>query len=283
MPTVSPARSPAEAFDYKELKIHIDVVSKVGWLYMSSHPRPCFTPALLAELLDFLHVKVPAMGAGMPDFMVNASAVPGLYNLGGDLALFREKIENQDREGLRAYGKSCVEACYAAYAHPWHPAMTTIALVQGDALGGGLEAALACNVLVAERQAKMGFPEILFNLFPGMGALSFLGRKIGFSKAEKLILSGKLYSAAELYEMGVVDYLAEPGEGELVVLDYIRKATRSSNGITAARRAVQLAQPLSFDELMAIVEIWADAALALTAKDLLMMSRLVNRQTSKFS
>jgi DSF synthase len=48
--------------------------------------------------------------------------------------------------------------------------VTTIALVQGDALGGGFETALSSNVLIAERSAKLGFPEILFNLFPGMGA-----------------------------------------------------------------------------------------------------------------
>lgn len=280
---VNPIHLPAEYSDYKELTVHIDVASKVGWLRMSAQPRPCFTPTLLAELLDFANVKMPAMGQNTPDFLVNASAVPGVYNLGGDLALFREKIENQDREGLLAYGKTCVEACYTAYAHPLHPALTSIALVQGDALGGGFEAALACNVLVAERQAKMGFPEILFNLFPGMGAVTFLGRKIGFSKAEKLMLSGQIYSAEELYEMGVVDYLAEQGEGELVVQKYIQRAARSSNGITAARRAVQLAQPVTLAELQAIVEIWTDAALALTPKALLTMSRLVNRQNTKFT
>jgi DSF synthase len=72
--------------------------------------------------------------------------------------------------------------------------LKTIALVQGDALGGGFECALSGNVLIAERGAKMGFPEILFNLFPGMGAMTCWGVGSATSKAEKIILSGKLFS-----------------------------------------------------------------------------------------
>jgi DSF synthase len=81
--------------------------------------------------------------------------------------------------------------------------------------------------------------------------------------------------------MGVVDVLAEPGEGESAVYEYVRREERSRNGIMAVRRAREISQPAAYDELVRITEIWVDAALRLDAKDLRMMERLVSRQTGK--
>ena len=69
--------------------------------------------------------------------------------------------------------------------------LTTITLVQGDALGGGFEAAISSNVVIAEKSAKFGLPEVLFNLIPGMGAYSFLVRRTSPDLAEKIIMSGE--------------------------------------------------------------------------------------------
>jgi DSF synthase len=157
--------------------------------------------------------------------------------------------------------------------------LTTIALVQGDALGGGFESALASNVVIAEKGVKMGLPEVLFNLFPGMGAYSLLSRRVGTTVAEKIILSGKLYTAEELFDMGVIDILAEKGEGEMEVYKYIKTASRYSNSYNAIRKVRDICNKISYDELIDIAKIWADAAFKLTAKDLRMMGRLVRKQS----
>ena len=140
------------------------------------------------------------------------SKIRGVYNLGGDLSLFREAITSQNRLQLLAYGRKCIDNLY-----PWSRnlelPLTTVALVEGDALGGGFECALSASVLVAEESARMGFPEVLFNLFPGMGAYSFLSRKIGRRLTEELITGGNIYSARQLYDMGIVDVLAPDGAG----------------------------------------------------------------------
>ncbi len=159
--------------------------------------------------------------------------------------------------------------------------ITTIALVQGDALGGGMEYAISSDVLIAERSAKMGMPEILFNLFPGMGAYSFLSRKVGAVQAERMILGGSLYSAEKLHEMGIVDVLAEDGQGKQAVLDYIHKAERAQNGYRAFRQAKLYCNPVTYEELMNITTVWVDAALHLEEKSLRMMERLVSRQTAR--
>ncbi|MDQ6966636.1 MAG: crotonase/enoyl-CoA hydratase family protein, partial [Mariprofundaceae bacterium] len=147
--------------------------------------------------------------------------------------------------------------------------------------GGGFEAAISSDVLIAERSSKMGFPEILFNLFPGMGGYSFLSRKVGHRLAEEMILSGRLYSAEELHGMGVVDQLAEDGYGEKAVYDYIHHEEKSRNGISAFRAARKCTNPLNYEELKDVTEIWVDAALNLRDRDLRMMERLVKRQTAK--
>jgi DSF synthase len=159
--------------------------------------------------------------------------------------------------------------------------VTTISLVQGQAMGGGFEAALAAHVMVAEKSAVMGLPEVMFNLFPGMGALSFLSRKIGMQQAEKMVRSGKIYTGEELYQLGVVDVLAEDGQGEYALNNWIKKNHRSLNSFQAINRAKQRVNPLTLEELYDIVEIWVDAALRLDERNLKVMERLVRAQNSK--
>lgn len=270
--------------NYSQLATYFDEKSQIAWGYMQGEPRPCFTPTLLREMLAWWGSMVSMIDDPEQTdvkYFVLASNVPDIYNLGGDLNLFMKHIAARDRDALYRYAISCIDSSYAVHRHLNRPNVTSIALVQGQALGGGLECALAANVLIAERGAKMGLPEILFNLFPGMGALTYLGRRVGHHLAEKIIRSGKLYLAEELYEMGVVDVLAEPGEGEAAVYEHVRREEKSRNGILALRAARELSQPASYEELIRITEIWVDAALRLTSKDLRMMERLVSRQTSK--
>jgi DSF synthase len=269
---------------YSQLTTYFDPHSQIAWGYMHAEPRPCFTPTLLRELQAWGNDMVAQIDdpAGIDvRYFVVASKLADTFSLGGDLSLFMEHILARDRDALLRYAVSCVECSYAVHSHLNRPEVTSIALVQGQALGGGFESALAANVLVAERGAKMGLPEILFNLFPGMGAMTFLGRRVGHHLAEKIIRSGKLYSAEELHAMGVVDILAEPGEGEVAVYDYVRQEEKARNGILALRAAREISQPAPYDELIRITEIWVDAALRLEDRDLRMMQRLVARQSGK--
>jgi len=269
---------------YSHLTTSFDPQNQVAWGYMHATPRPCFTPALLTELLSWGATMARMIDdPAQPDvkYFVLASSVPDTFSLGGDLNLFMQYIATGDRAALLQYALACIDCSYAVHSHIGRPNVTSIALVQGQALGGGFESALSANVLIAERGAKMGLPEILFNLFPGMGAMTFLGRRVGHHKAEKIIASGKLYLAEELHEMGVVDILAEVGEGEQAVMEHIRREEKSRNGLLALRSAREISQPVAYDELVRITEIWVDAALRLSAKDVRMMERLVSRQTGK--
>ncbi len=265
---------------YSELDIQYDNDYRLAWYYMHAKPRLCCSPTLISEIQHWYDELVNSAHLQKIRYIALASRVPGVFNLGGDLKLFIELIRNGDREGLMRYAISCIDTLFQHYTHLGKD-ITTITLVQGDALGGGMEFAISSDVLIAERSAKMGMPEILFNLFPGMGAYSFLSRKIGAAQAERLILGGCLYSAEKLYEMGIVDVLAEDGQGQQAVLDYIRKEERTPNGFRAFRQAKQYCNPVSYAELENITMSWVDAALRLEETNLRMMERLVSRQSTR--
>lgn len=268
------------ADEYTDLKTYYDEKYQAMWYYMDPKPRPCFTWQLLKDLKHF-HYNINNV-MNHPDgqdikYLVIGSNSPSVFNLGGDLKLFKKLIESQDRKNLLEYGIACLDAM-----HPHHAILkrgvTTISLLQGDALGGGLEAALCSNVIIAEKGIKMGFPEILFNLFPGMGAFSFVSRKLNSRIAKEIILSGKLYQAEEFHEMGLVDVLVEKGEGERAVYEYIQKEKRHHNGITGLHTAARVIEHVPYEEMAEIVNIWVDTAMKLERRDLRMMERLVSQQ-----
>src|SRR3990170_2092582 len=145
------------------------------------------------------------------------------------------------------YGRPDVQ--YPRSQSFFSPMLTSIALVQGDALGGGFECALASDLIVAEESAQLGFPEILFNLFPGMGAYSLLSRRIGMRAAENLILSGSILQACKLHEMGVVDVLARDGEGQAAVRGWIAANGKRRNGLQGVLRSRQHVFPITRAEL----------------------------------
>lgn len=279
------AFSKAEGKQIRHLRTHYDEKYKTSWCLMKSEPRPCFTRELLSEFHEYIRVVKEEMVESKGekyDYIVVSSDVDGIFNLGGDLGLFRHYIESNNRDGLFNYAIRCIDILHENINH-LDCDLTTIALVQGDALGGGFESALASNLVIAEKGVKMGLPEVLFNLFPGMGAYSLLSRRVGTSLAERIILSGKLYTSDELYEMGVIDILAEKGEGEMEVYKYIKAANRYSNSYGAIRKVRDICNNISYDELMDIAKIWTDAAFKLTDKDLKMMGRLIKRQEQQIA
>lgn len=270
--------------NYRHSLTHLDTERHALWQYLNPEPRPVFSQIVLSEILDVqerVKLHLSTHGDNLPEirYLILASAIPGVYSLGGDLELFADLIRNRDRDHLLAYGRLCVECVFNNYTSVGNPQLTTISLVQGSALGGGFEAALSTNVLIAERSATLGLPEILFNLFPGMGAYSLLARRLDMARAGRFLSNARQYTAAELYEQGIVDVLAEDGEGVHAVNTFIRKHGRSRNGLLAIQQVRQRLAPLAFQELEDVVMIWVDTAMRLTERDLRTMEKLVAAQS----
>jgi DSF synthase len=111
-----------------------------------------------------------------------------------------------------------------------------------------------------------------------MGAFSFLSRRIGRKAAEEIIMSGTIYPARQLYDLGVIDVLTPDGTGEAAVQSFIRKHSRNVVGRQGFERARNEVMPVTREELVRVVEIWADTALKLQERDLKVMDRLIRAQ-----
>lgn len=269
---------------YTQLITNFDKDDGVMWCFADPAPRPCFTPQLLDDLIKFYQVvhnkSNEEIRAGLSPsikYLILASYRPGVFSLGGDLSLFIECIKERDRNKLDNYMRLSIDVLYKTHTNLDVP-LSTIALIRGNALGAGFEGALSCDYLVAEKSVQLGFPEVLFNMFPGMGAYSFLSRRINTAQVEKMILSGRIYSAQELYEMGVVDVVAEDGDGINEINKFIKILTKNKNTRSALLKIRHRVNPVYLQELLDIGEIWVDAAMSLSSRELKTMERLVRSQ-----
>ncbi len=272
--------------DYQEIAVRYDEPHKAVWCYFNPTPRPCFSSTMLLDIrnlqqniINFFHTL--KNNSDYPiRYVLYCSQIPGIYNLGGDLALFVNLIKEKNKKQLLDYAIQCIDTVYLNAVSMNLP-VTTIALVEGTALGGGFETALSSNILIATEEAEMGLPEIRFNLFPGMGAYSLLAGMFGTRTAEKIISSGTIYSAGELHDMGIVTHLISSKNVRKNVERILKQLRQSGNGFRAMLQARQRFHPITYQELEDIVRIWVAAALRLKDKDLRMMDRIVNAQKAK--
>lgn len=273
---------------FQHMDLEFELEHQMVWARFNYSGRPCMTPELLDDVARSQKIIAERAVSGYEQglenrlmYQVLCSDMPGVFNLGGDLAYFIELIRARDRMALFDYAKSCVDILYRS-ASGYDLPFTTIALVQGEALGGGFEAALSANVMIAERGARFGFPETVFGLFPGMGAFSFLARRIAPALAKRVIASGKLYTAEELYDMGIVDVVVPDGQGKAAVYEFIQHQRNRSTGFQGLDRIIDQFNPLSYKELMDVVTVWVDTAMQLSEKNIRLMQYLVQAQEKRW-
>jgi enoyl-CoA hydratase len=115
----------------------------------------------------------------------------------------------------------------------------SIAAVNGFALGGGLELALACDFIVASKNAKLGLPEVSLGLIPGYGGTQRLSRYVGKGLARLMTVTGDLYSAEQCTTWGLVAILTEPADLLPTCRKLAQKITeRSPHAVALARQAI---------------------------------------------
>lgn len=268
--------APRVVFETDTLTATYDPVTRTIRNGMHIQPRPCFSEAFLRDALELHgHIK---NGMWPVDFYVLRSEVSRVFNLGGDLNMLRGYTVRKDWAGVSRYARLCVDTLYGMVSG-FDQRVISIAEISGDALGGGFEAALACDFMIAEKGVKLGFPEVLFNLFPGMGAFSLLARKLGPQVAQRMILSGAMYQPEILQAQGLLDEVVEPGLGPSAVQNFIRstqKQLQGYKGLMEARRRTQLWT--THQELVQVVEHWAECVKQVSERDLRLIERLVSAQ-----
>jgi DSF synthase len=260
------------------------------WITMKPAPAAAihnFSLPLLNEMYELVHnIQAGAAhwhheGRIVPvHYAVMRSADPEYFNAGGDLGHFRRCIGAGDRNGLYDYAMLCLDVLFG-WAGCSHGDISTIALVQGRALGGGFEAALSADYLIAEEHSSFGFPEIMFGLFPCTGAMSLLSRRVGPGIAERMMTNRKIYGARELLDMGIVDAVCERGQGMEETRRFIACHARRRRARQMVERSRRRQAPLDYGELSTVVAEWVSLAMKLSAEELRVMDMLIGLQRGR--
>ena len=263
---------------YKYVRLEWNPEFSMLTMRIGVKPIQCFSLAALGELQQIFN-DISA-NPGLVRHFVMASDVAGVFNFGGDLSLFVLLVRARDLESLRLYARRCIDLVWW-WENAAHLGVHTTALVQGDTLGGGLESALLHHTVIFERSAQAGFPEVLFNLFPGMGGWNLTIRKAGFVVANEMVLSGQIYTAEQLHRRGLIEFVADDGMGEQLLEQLVRSMEPRFRGTMAALQARRIAAPIAFESLQVIVDHWAVTAMTLTTRDMRLMERLARAQVRK--
>ncbi|HET6507894.1 MAG TPA: enoyl-CoA hydratase-related protein [Baekduia sp.] len=190
--------------------------------------------ALGLPLIDGLAAALDHADA-RPDIkvMVIASRLDGFFAAGADI----KHMGSIDAEAFSAYGR----ALRAPLNRLASPERLSIAAIDGLALGGGLELAMACTMRVGSARATFGLPEVKLGLIPGAGGTQRLPRLVGRGRALDIMLTARQVGAQEAQAIGLIDRLVEDGQAEAHALALARELrTMSQPALHAVVRAVDV-------------------------------------------
>lgn len=274
-------------WEFETVDVEYDAASQAVWMHYKESAPPYYSLQTIADVASVgeclqLLFDSPAINEFPVRYFVMASRRPGVFKLGGDLAMFAEAIQDSEREKLRVYAHACVSAMHSLF-NAFNLPIVTLSVITGQALGGGLEAALAEDYVLADEAATLGVPEVAFNTFPGMGAVSLLARRLGNAAAEEVISSGRTFTGRQAYDMGLVDLVAGEGEARKAATEWML-----DGGAERFERRRQIAGlrrrffPVSHEELVRITDIWVDCSCDVTSRDIRHMQKLAAAQKRIF-
>jgi enoyl-CoA hydratase/carnithine racemase len=188
------------------------------------------------ELLDQLDEALERLEAAEPGD-VRAVVVSGnerSFSAGSNVAEFEAQHESGGRD--RFIHEERVASRLARLPMP------SVAAIEGNALGGGLELALCCDIRVASERARLGLPEVRLAVTPGSGGTQRLPRIVGQARAKELILTGRVIDAAEAYRIGLVAEVVPAGEAHARALEIAEEiATRGPLAVREVKRLIHVA------------------------------------------
>jgi enoyl-CoA hydratase len=198
--------------------------------------------ALGPQIVTGLHAAMDSAAVAGAKVLVVTSAVPGFFAAGADI----KHMSTIDGASFREYGDGLRGALDRLAALP----LVSVAAIDGLALGGGLELAMACTMRVASAEARLGLPEVKLGLIPGAGGTQRLPRLVGRGRALDIMLTGRQLEPDEAYWIGLIDRLAEPGETVAATAWHLahQLAAASTPAQLAVIRTVGAADDLPLDD-----------------------------------
>ncbi|MCY0860094.1 MAG: 3-hydroxyacyl-CoA dehydrogenase/enoyl-CoA hydratase family protein [Sulfolobaceae archaeon] len=212
---------------YRTVKVRIE--PPLAWVILN---RPEKLNALSPELVEDINKALDELETDQRIRVVILTGSGRAFSAGADISSF---LTLRPIDVIRIRTIRDLTNKIALYTKP------VIAAINGYALGGGLEIAMACDIRIASEMAQLGQPEINLGIIPGAGGTQRLPRLVGKGRAKLLIYTGDMISAKEAYEMGLVDMVVPPQRLEDEVRRVALKiAEKSPLALLAAKLAVEL-------------------------------------------
>lgn len=235
--------------------------------------RYTFNLELLLAMRSVLDLIVGLPKKQRPDVVLIESERSDVFSFGGDLEAFHAILDDHDRGALKRYASTCIDVVHRVHSLCRH-GIVSVSYIAGDALGGGLELALSCDFIVVEPDARLSLPERNFGSFPGMGAYSFLKRRIGRPATERMIISGDAIDGSSAATIGLIDEVAA-GDRADTFLNALGKRPGTYLSVARAREEVPKA------ELDRIVSDWVALMIESPPRDRRRISNLAKRQVAR--
>jgi enoyl-CoA hydratase/carnithine racemase len=202
--------------------------------------------------LEQLASVLPVLEEAAHALIIYSKMPPG-FSAGGDLRELQRRMAETEREaalaGVREFHQRIHHVMNVLDASP----LTTIAAVHGIVFGGGLELALTCDLIIADKTARFCFPELRLGLIPGFGGIPRLKRDLGNAVVRDLLLTGRSFNTSKAQQIGLVSQVVAEGESLRAA-----RATAAQLGKfdrTTAAAAKKFIKPIPYDELRHEIEI----------------------------
>ena len=223
-------------------------------LILDREPANEIGTVMLAELEQFVSASA-ALNSETSACIISSGRKPG-FSAGADLReLYHSAISAGEKErlfGVRGFLERIHAVLNAIDAAPY----VTIAAVHGVCFGGGLELALACDIIVADKMARFAFPELRLGLIPGFGGIPRLKRDLGNAFVRDLLLTGRSVNATRAQAVGLVAQVAAQGEA----LNVARSTAAQITKFDAAARAAakKFIKPIPHEELRREIDLFCE-------------------------
>jgi DSF synthase len=268
----------AYAGSLPQISLEYEPDSRLLWITLRPEPKPVFTLPSIQSVLKVQHAVRDLWGtsADRPVLFLAFRGRGAVFSLGGDLDYYLDCLAANDRDGLHAYAAAAAEVI-GLNRSGVDGCVITLATVHAKALGGGIDPARACNVMVAEEAASFCYPEVNYNHFP-ISAVPILSRHAGFIEAEKILMGGRDHTAAEFAARGVLDAVVPNGSGEDWVRAYARAALPTHSARVSVIAAINRQAGDLSAELARAVSSWVSHILTLKPLEISKLQRIAAAQ-----
>lgn len=265
-------------FEYEELHTKYDPIYRAIWCSFRSQSAPVFTTTLLQNIRamqDEIAAYCFYNQGFLPKYLIWSSDHDHSFSLGLDLKYIYQLILDKNEGALDSYLQLCMDVLYINLRKLDIPRLITISLIKGKTYGGGLEAALSCDIIVSEENARCCFPEVRYNLLPSLGTLKMLLRRYPLAVMQPFLFEGKRFDLNHLMKMGMIAAIAKCGEGIEMIKNKIKKINYQHTLISDLYNAKNNNLLITHDELNEFRKKWVETALTLNTEKLNRLHKFV--------